>query len=97
MVLHEFRIGFKCLRGELESVRTADRADAPHFNIFRLLGVERDEVNTHSAFLARPTCLIRMVHTVKVTSLLMRFFGNLQRPAHRRQAFSRLPALRPTG
>lgn len=42
--------------GVLSSFRQIDaawqRATAPHFNVFRVLGMERHEVRTHSAFLA---------------------------------------------
>lgn len=54
--LDKFRVRFANLRGELEERRKQDRerdkAEAPRFNLFRLLGVEPDEVRTHSAFIA---------------------------------------------
>lgn len=54
--LHEFKIGFGHIRGALQSIETLgrqlERQHAPRFNLFRLLGVAADEVNTHSAVLA---------------------------------------------
>lgn len=44
------------LGGDLKTLREKsaeqDRLYAPHFNVFRLLGIERDEVSLHTAFLA---------------------------------------------
>jgi len=54
--LDEFRVRFANLRGELEErrkqYRERDKAEAPRFNLFSLPGVKRDEVGTHSAFIA---------------------------------------------
>jgi len=47
---------FKCLLSDFEQFRDEakdkDPIEAPNFNIFYLLGFTRDEVRTHSKFLA---------------------------------------------
>jgi len=51
-----FAAGFGHIRAALQAMQvrrqTVARQHAPQFNLFRLLGVTRDEVNTHSALLA---------------------------------------------
>lgn len=54
--VNSFTRWFGGAAGALQGFRQIDaawqRAVAPHFNVFRVLGLERREVRTHSAFLA---------------------------------------------
>jgi hypothetical protein len=43
---------FARLKAGYKNAQTESRTVAPHFNIFKILKVDRREVNTHSAFLA---------------------------------------------